>query len=249
MKIHVSGLVLRHFTLFFFPAAGGERRRRRDASLDSLRRGRVRTTTPPPPPQRLILTSAGSCTLQAGHQCRLQAVPARLESHAASSHPHPADPSLTRRLPPLVPASCLPPLVHRRAPVSPTGLRQPPPDTCTRQPPAISLPASIGGLLSILPVLLLGVICTATVVYGGGQEWWIIGGDNGWSFGAVDWVKDKPIHAGEILSAYNMCTVPISGGTRHTSGRDHIKVRKGKSFFICSTPGHCAKGMKIAITA
>nr|CAB3449515.1 unnamed protein product [Digitaria exilis] len=56
-----------------------------------------------------------------------------------------------------------------------------------------------GSIASILPVLLLGVICTATVVYGGGQEWWIIGGDNGWSFGAVDWVKDKPIHAGEIL--------------------------------------------------
>nr|CAB3446310.1 unnamed protein product [Digitaria exilis] len=122
-----------------------------------------------------------------------------------------------------------------------------------------------GSISSVVLVLLLGVICTATVVYGGGQVWWIVGGDNGWSFGAVDWVKDKPIHAGEILlfrydpaihdvvevdeAAYNTCTVPISGGTRHTSGRDHIKVREGKSFFICSTPGHCAKGMKIAITA
>ncbi|KAF8642636.1 hypothetical protein HU200_067317 [Digitaria exilis] len=118
---------------------------------------------------------------------------------------------------------------------------------------------------SIILVLLLGVICTATVVYGGHQVWWLVGGDNRWSFGVDGWVKDKPIQAGNILvfsydpemhdvvevdeAAYNTCTMPSNGGTRHTSGRDRIEVREGKSFFICSTPGHCTKGMKIAITA
>ncbi|CAN6272150.1 unnamed protein product [Urochloa humidicola] len=123
-----------------------------------------------------------------------------------------------------------------------------------------------GSISSVMLVLLLGVICTApwSVVGGGGQEW-VVGDKMGWSFGVTGWVKDKPIHAGDVLvfnydptahdvvevdeDAYNTCMMPLGGGTPYTSGNDRVVVPAGKSFFVCSMPGHCANGMKIAITA
>ncbi|OEL27706.1 hypothetical protein BAE44_0011274 [Dichanthelium oligosanthes] len=87
----------------------------------------------------------------------------------------------------------------------------------------------------------------------------------GWSFGVVRWAKGKPIHACDVLvfkydpaahdvvevdeAAYNTCKMPIGGGASHTSGHDRVVLRAGKSFFVCSLPGHCKNGMKIAITA
>jgi uncharacterized cupredoxin-like copper-binding protein len=47
---------------------------------------------------------------------------------------------------------------------------------------------------------------------------------------------------------YNSCTVTGPSKT-YTSGNDHIKLAGGgKAFFICSFPGHCQRGMKIAVT-
>ncbi|RLN08845.1 hypothetical protein C2845_PM11G18780 [Panicum miliaceum] len=114
-------------------------------------------------------------------------------------------------------------------------------------------------------VLLLGVVCTApaVVVRGGGQEW-VVGDSMGWSFGVAGWAKGKAIQAGDVLvfkydqtahdvvevdeAAYNACEMPIGGGTPRNSGNDRVVVRAGKSFFVCSQPGRCANGMKIAIT-
>ena len=50
-------------------------------------------------------------------------------------------------------------------------------------------------------------------------------------------------------AAYNAREVPVGGGTPLASGNDRVVVRGGKSFFVCSQPGHCANGTKIAITA
>ena len=48
-------------------------------------------------------------------------------------------------------------------------------------------------------VLLLSVVCTApAVVRGGGQEW-VVGDNNGWSFGVAGWENGKAIHAGDVL--------------------------------------------------
>ena len=48
---------------------------------------------------------------------------------------------------------------------------------------------------------------------------------------------------------YNSCTVTSPSKT-YKSGNHHIKLSGGgKAFFICSVPGHCEQGMKIAVTA
>ena len=52
---------------------------------------------------------------------------------------------------------------------------------------------------SVMLVLLLGVVSTApAVVLGGGQEW-VVGDNNGWSFGVAGWENGKIIHAGDVL--------------------------------------------------
>lgn len=48
---------------------------------------------------------------------------------------------------------------------------------------------------------------------------------------------------------YNTCTTPPGASKVHQTGKDQIKLVKGQNFFICSIPGHCQSGMKIAITA
>lgn len=47
---------------------------------------------------------------------------------------------------------------------------------------------------------------------------------------------------------YYGCTTP-AGAKVYTSGADQIKLTKGQNFFICNYAGHCAAGMKIAVTA
>ncbi|KAK6233742.1 hypothetical protein QUC31_006148 [Theobroma cacao] len=35
----------------------------------------------------------------------------------------------------------------------------------------------------------------------------------------------------------------------YSIGNDAIKLSKGRNYFICSIPGHCDRGLKIAIDA
>lgn len=46
---------------------------------------------------------------------------------------------------------------------------------------------------------------------------------------------------------YSSCTAP-RGAKVFDSGMDEIKLSRGHNFFICTLPGHCQAGMKIAIT-
>lgn len=48
--------------------------------------------------------------------------------------------------------------------------------------------------------------------------------------------------------AYNWCLKP-KGSKVYQTGKDRIKLVKGYNYFICSYPGHCKAGMKIAIKA
>ncbi|KAA8545538.1 hypothetical protein F0562_020322 [Nyssa sinensis] len=91
-----------------------------------------------------------------------------------------------------------------------------------------------------------------------------VGGSGGWTFNLVGWPKGKRFRAGDILvfnyspsihnvvavnkAGYNSCKTP-SGAKVYRTGKDQIKLVKGQNFFICNFPGHCASGMKIAITA
>ncbi|KAL0548935.1 hypothetical protein IC582_013412 [Cucumis melo] len=92
-----------------------------------------------------------------------------------------------------------------------------------------------------------------------------VGDANGWTFNVTTWTKGKIFRAGDILVfkyprlghnvvafknkvAYNWCLKPKNSKVYQT-GKDRIKLVKGYNYFICSYPGHCKAGMKIAIKA
>ncbi|KAL6629579.1 hypothetical protein ACP70R_029344 [Stipagrostis hirtigluma subsp. patula] len=116
--------------------------------------------------------------------------------------------------------------------------------------------------LGLLLVLALGSV--ATVALQIGAEW-TVGDDQGWSFGVTGWPNGKAIRAGDVLvfkynpkmhdvvevdeKAYNLCNPGNGSSWRFTSGHDRILVEHGKTFYICSMPGHCLRGMKITIEA
>ncbi|GAA0158938.1 hypothetical protein Leryth_025613 [Lithospermum erythrorhizon] len=91
-----------------------------------------------------------------------------------------------------------------------------------------------------------------------------VGGGGGWTFNVAGWPKGKRFRAGDTLvfnygasahnvvavnkAGYQTCKTP-SGAKVYQSGTDKIKLVKGANFFICSIPGHCQSGMKIAISA
>ncbi|XP_021744973.1 uclacyanin-3-like [Chenopodium quinoa] len=49
-------------------------------------------------------------------------------------------------------------------------------------------------------------------------------------------------------SDYENC-VSSNALETHTGGNTTITLKEGPSYFICGTPGHCAKGMKLQVTA
>jgi hypothetical protein len=50
------------------------------------------------------------------------------------------------------------------------------------------------------------------------------------------------------VAQYSMCEVPRNS-TVWSSGNDRVTLARGVSFFVCGIPGHCQKGIKIAVTA
>lgn len=83
-----------------------------------------------------------------------------------------------------------------------------------------------------------------------------------WSFGADSWSKGKNFRAGDVLvfsyspSVHNVVAVDAGGyngcrgsGTTYSSGNDHVTLGAGTTYFICSVSGHCAAGMKMAVSA
>uniref|UniRef100_A0A0E0CR17 Plantacyanin n=1 Tax=Oryza meridionalis TaxID=40149 RepID=A0A0E0CR17_9ORYZ len=91
-----------------------------------------------------------------------------------------------------------------------------------------------------------------------------VGDSGGWRFYAEGWAKGKTFRAGDVLEfkynaavhdvaavdlvAYRSCTVP-KGVRKMRSGRDKVTLRKGTHYFICTEPGHCKAGMKLAVRA
>lgn len=91
-----------------------------------------------------------------------------------------------------------------------------------------------------------------------------VGNNGGWTFNVVSWPSGKRFSAGDVVvfkydpsrhnvvavnsGGYNACTTP-RGSKVYQTGNDQIKLAKGQNYFICSFPGHCEGGMKIAISA
>ncbi|XP_022923108.1 basic blue protein-like [Cucurbita moschata] len=91
-----------------------------------------------------------------------------------------------------------------------------------------------------------------------------VGDDHGWTFNVESWPNQKLFRAGDTLVfnyspgshnvvgvnsvGYNQCMAP-RGSKVLESGKDQMKLVKGQNFFICTVPGHCQAGMRIAINA
>ncbi|XP_023553464.1 basic blue protein-like [Cucurbita pepo subsp. pepo] len=93
-----------------------------------------------------------------------------------------------------------------------------------------------------------------------------VGDAQGWTFNVTSWTRGKIFRAGDVLAfnypakahnvvalltnkvAYNWC-LKTRGSKVYQTGKDRIKLVKGDNFFMCSFPGHCKAGMKIAIKA
>ncbi|CAI9103901.1 OLC1v1002489C2 [Oldenlandia corymbosa var. corymbosa] len=98
------------------------------------------------------------------------------------------------------------------------------------------------------------------------KTYYVGGITNGWTFNVQSWSRGKRFAVGDTLvfkynrSFHNVvafygprnggnfakCIAP-RGATVRQTGRDLIKLVKGPNYFICSYPGHCQSGMKIAI--
>ncbi|XP_006648513.1 basic blue protein-like [Oryza brachyantha] len=116
--------------------------------------------------------------------------------------------------------------------------------------------------VAVVVALALAVCCTEVLVAGATE--WTVGDGNGWSFGVAGWENGKAFSAGDVLvfhydpamhnvvqvdqAGYDGCTA-AAGDTTYASGNDKITLAAGKAFFICSFPGHCQNGMKIAVAA
>ncbi|CAN6303807.1 unnamed protein product [Urochloa humidicola] len=91
-----------------------------------------------------------------------------------------------------------------------------------------------------------------------------VGDSGGWSFNSVNWPRGKRFRAGDVLvfkyspkahnvvpvsaPGYSSCSAP-RGARALTSGNDRVTLKRGVNYFICSFPGHCQAGMKVAVTA
>ncbi|XP_039049456.1 chemocyanin-like isoform X2 [Hibiscus syriacus] len=79
-----------------------------------------------------------------------------------------------------------------------------------------------------------------------------VGEASGWSFNVQSWTRGKKFKAGDALvvdiNGYNSCSASPSSAV-YSSGNDAIKLSKGRNYFICSIPGHCDGGLKIAVDA
>ncbi|XP_077234556.1 basic blue protein-like [Tasmannia lanceolata] len=110
---------------------------------------------------------------------------------------------------------------------------------------------------AVLLCLLVHIEIAHAVIY-------TVGDSGGWTFNVINWPRGKSFRAGDVLVfkyspaihnlvtvnsiGYNGCTTP-RGSKVFTSGNDRITLARGQSFFICSVPGHCSGGMKIAVNA
>ncbi|GAB2289939.1 hypothetical protein Dimus_024237 [Dionaea muscipula] len=91
-----------------------------------------------------------------------------------------------------------------------------------------------------------------------------VGESAGWGFNVNSWPKGKSFKAGDLLvfnydssihvvvqvdkRGYHGCVSPKAAKV-YSTGNDRVSLVKGMNYFICSFPGHCQAGMKLAINA
>ncbi|CAL4920137.1 unnamed protein product [Urochloa decumbens] len=106
------------------------------------------------------------------------------------------------------------------------------------------------------------VLCV--LLHGADSAVFTVGDRGGWTFNSNTWTNGKRFKAGDVLvfkydsSAHNVVSVNAAGykgcsaprGAKvYSSGNDRVTLARGTNYFICSIPGHCQSGMKIAVNA
>ncbi|XP_021749961.1 basic blue protein-like [Chenopodium quinoa] len=118
--------------------------------------------------------------------------------------------------------------------------------------------AKLGLLLGV------GILCLLAITKPILATEYTVGDAAGWSFNVENWPNGKSFKAGDVLAfnydkaqhnvavvskeGYHSCKAS-SGSKVYKSGHDQITLVKGQSYYICTFPGHCDRGMKIAINA
>ncbi|PON60791.1 Phytocyanin domain containing protein [Trema orientale] len=116
--------------------------------------------------------------------------------------------------------------------------------------------SAIAATILVLTLFLSCVTAKATT--------YVVGGSSGWSYNVQSWTKGKKFKAGDVLvfnydpSLHNVAVVDSNGykscastssSQAYSSGKDKLKLSKGPNYFICSVPGHCDSGLKLAVNA
>ncbi|KAL8168351.1 hypothetical protein V2J09_009850 [Rumex salicifolius] len=109
----------------------------------------------------------------------------------------------------------------------------------------------VSALVVVVVLMVQSEVCSAARSY-------TVGGPSGWTFNMVKWPKNKHFKSGDVLGFHNLvavskggykgCTTPNGSKTLQT-GKDKIRLKRGMNYFICSIPGHCQAGMKMAVKA
>lgn len=119
-----------------------------------------------------------------------------------------------------------------------------------------------------VPVILLAaaavLLCVLLQAPAAESAVFTVGDRGGWSFSSGTWTTGKRFKAGDVLvfkydssahdvvavsaAGYKGCSAP-RGAKVYKSGNDRVTLARGTNYFICSIPGHCQAGMKIAVTA
>ncbi|CAL5019406.1 unnamed protein product [Urochloa decumbens] len=123
-----------------------------------------------------------------------------------------------------------------------------------------------GGALAAALLIIVGLLVVATSAPLAEASASHIVGDayGGWKFNVDRWAKGRTFRAGDQLvfnydrlvhdvavvdaAAYRSCVVP-RGARVLRSGRDKVRLGRGTHYFVCTVPGHCQAGMKIAVRA
>ncbi|KAK3152658.1 hypothetical protein QOZ80_2BG0161830 [Eleusine coracana subsp. coracana] len=115
----------------------------------------------------------------------------------------------------------------------------------------------VGGSIGKVATALVALCCVVFVTQA--TEYHV-----GWVFNVQSYGWGKIFTAGDVLvfdyvpGTHNVVEVdeaewgackPRPGARTHTSGHDRITLHRGTNYFICSFPGHCNKGVNIAVTA
>ncbi|GAB2289195.1 hypothetical protein Dimus_023498 [Dionaea muscipula] len=120
--------------------------------------------------------------------------------------------------------------------------------------------------------MLIGITCSLVAVLlrlASAETVHVVGGTTGWTFPSStsvysDWVATQKFQVGDILEfnfptgEHSVATVSKSDYVAcntasplalQTTGPVNITVKSGTQYFICTYPGHCAAGQKLAVVA